>query len=116
VFVSTLAVAASPSRLRRAWIYRVALALAGSWLIAALAQVQVRLPFTPVSVTGQTLGVLPVAASLGSALGSLSLVPYFAQGALGLAPFVVGDALKLFVAAGALPAAWRVGGGRARAR
>ncbi len=36
--------------------------------------------------------------------------------ALGLAPFLVGDALKLFIAAGALPAAWRLLGARARGR
>jgi biotin transport system substrate-specific component len=31
---------------------------------------------------------------------------------LGLAPFVVGDTLKLLVAAGLLPAAWRLAGSR----
>jgi biotin transport system substrate-specific component len=195
--VSTLAIEISPVRVRRAWMYRIALALAGSWLVAGLAQLEIRLPFTPVPVTGQTLGVLLVGASLGSALGALSMVLYLAQGALGLpffaggasgwdalrttsatggyllgfvvaaavvgavaqrgwdrdvrssisamflgelvlylvaipwlmqalhvgleralvlglAPFVVGDALKLLVAAGALPAAWRLlrGSGR----
>jgi biotin transport system substrate-specific component len=192
--MSTLAVAASPTRVRGAWLYRIALAFAGSWLIAGLAQLEVRLPFTPVPVTGQTLGVLLVGASLGSALGALSLGLYLAQGAaglpffaggasgadllrttsatggylvgfvlaalvvgalaehgwdrslrssisamflgelvlylvaipwlmhaidvslqralvLGLAPFVIGDALKLLFAAGALPAAWRLVGG-----
>jgi biotin transport system substrate-specific component len=195
--MSTLALAASPARVRSAWLYRVAIALAGSWLIAGLAQLEVRLPFTPVPVTGQTLGVLLVGAALGSALGALSLVLYLAQGAiglpffaggasgldllrttsatggylvgfvvaavvvgalaergwdrdvrgsisamflgelvlylvaipwlmhaigvglqralvLGLAPFVVGDALKLLFAAGLLPAAWRVAGGARR--
>ncbi|MGZ4153463.1 MAG: biotin transporter BioY [Actinomycetota bacterium] len=199
MFVSALVIAASPPRIRGARVYRIALAFAGSWLIAGLAQVQIRLPFTPVPVTGQTIGVLLVGASLGLALGSLSLVLYLAQGALGLpffaggsagidmlrassatggylvgfvaaaavvgalaergwdhdvrgaisamflgevalylvaipwlmhalgvgldraivlglAPFLVGDALKLFIAAGALPAAWRLLGGRARGR
>jgi biotin transport system substrate-specific component len=197
VLVSTLVAAVSPSQVRTTWRYRLALALAGSWLIAALAQVQIRLPFTPVPVTGQTLGVLLIGASLGSALGSFSLVLYLAQGALGLpffaggsggidllrassatggyllgfvaaaalvgalaergwdrdlrgaisamflgevvlylvaipwlmralgvgldraivlglAPFVIGDALKLFIAAAALPAAWRLLGARGR--
>jgi biotin transport system substrate-specific component len=195
--VSTLAIEISPERARRALAYRLALALAGSWLVAGLAQLQVRLPFTPVPVTGQTLGVLMVGASLGSALGALSMglyvaqglagLPFFAGGAsgwdllrassatggylvgfvvaaavvgrlaergwdrdlrgsisamflgelglylvaipwlmravgvglgralvLGLAPFVVGDALKLLVAAAALPAAWRLLRGRGR--
>ncbi len=65
------------------------LALAGSWLIAGLAQVEVRVPFTPVPVTGQTLGVLLVGASLGIGLGAASLGLYLAQGALG-APFFSG--------------------------
>jgi biotin transport system substrate-specific component len=195
--VSTLAIEMTPARARRAWTARVALAFAGSWLVAGLAQVQIRLPFTPVPVTGQTLGVLLVGASLGSALGAISMAMYVAQGALGLpffaggasgwelvrlssasggylvgfvaaaavvgalaergwdrdlrgsisamflgevvlylvaipwlmhalgvgldravvlglAPFVVGDALKLLAAAGALPAAWRVVRGRGR--
>ncbi len=33
---------------------------------------------------------------------------------LGLAPFIVGDVLKLLVAAGALPAAWRLARARDR--
>jgi biotin transport system substrate-specific component len=195
--VSTLAIEISPTAMRRTSLYRIALALAGSWLVAGLAQLQVRLPFTPVPVTGQTLGVLLVGASLGPALGALSMLLYIAQGGvglpffaggasgldllrassatggylagfvvaaavvgvaaergwdrdlrssisamflgelvvylvaipwlmqalqvgleralvLGLAPFVVGDALKLLVAAGALPAAWRLVRGRGR--
>jgi biotin transport system substrate-specific component len=192
--LTTLALAVSP-RVRSNVLYRVALAVAGSWLVAGLAQLQVRLPFTPVPVTGQTLGVLLVGAALGPGLGALSMGLYLAQGALGLpffsggesgpaflgpaaatggylwgflvaaalvgwlarrgwdrtparavaamllgeaviylvglpwlmgaidvaparalslgfAPFVVGDLLKLIVAAGLLPAAWRLAGRR----
>ncbi len=195
--MSTFAIAASPARVRGTLLYRAALALAGSWLVAALAQLEIRLPFTPVPVTGQTLGVLLVGASLGWAFGACSMLLYLAQGALGLpffaggaggveflrlsqatggylvgfvfaaavvgalsergwdrdlrgsisamflgelvlylvaipwlmhalgvgleralvlglAPFVVGDALKLLLAAGALPAAWRLVGERHR--
>jgi biotin transport system substrate-specific component len=195
--MSTLASQMTPVRVRHAWAARAALALAGSWLVAGLAQIQIRLPFTPVPVTGQTLGVLLVGACLGSALGAVSMALYVAQGAfglpffaggasgwellrtssatggyligfvvaaavvgalaergwdrdargsisamflgelalylvaipwlmralgiglnralvLGLTPFVVGDALKLFVAAGALPVAWRMLRGRGR--
>jgi biotin transport system substrate-specific component len=89
--LSTFAIAASPARVRGALVYRAVLALAGSWLVAGLAQVQVRLPFTPVPVTGQTLGVLLVGASLGSALGAVSMGLYLVQGALGL-PFFAGGA------------------------
>ncbi|MGL4610031.1 MAG: biotin transporter BioY [Trueperaceae bacterium] len=56
----------------------VALALAGSVLVALLAQLSV--PFYPVPLTGQTLGVLLVGALLGSRLGFLSLALYLLEG------------------------------------
>jgi biotin transport system substrate-specific component len=86
---TTLAVAASPMRVRSRLAWRVLLAFAGSWLVAALAQIEITLPFTPVPITGQTLGVLLVGASLGSGLGAVSLGLYLAQGAVGL-PFFSG--------------------------
>jgi biotin transport system substrate-specific component len=64
-------------------------AVAGSLVVAALAQVSIHLPFTPVPITGQTLGVLLVGASLGASLGAISLLLYLAEGALGL-PFYAG--------------------------
>lgn len=88
---TTLALAASPSRVRSRTAWRVLLAFAGSWLVAALAQIEIRLPFTPVPITGQTLGVLLVGASLGGGLGAVSLALYLAQGAAGLPFFSGGD-------------------------
>lgn len=67
----------------------VLLVVAGSLVMAALAQVSIRLPFTPVPVTGQTLGVLLVAGSLGALLGGAAILLYLAEGALGL-PFFAG--------------------------
>lgn len=61
----------------------------GALLVALLAQIQVPLPFTPVPLSGQTLGVSLVGASLGSRRGALSLVLYLLLGALG-APFYAG--------------------------
>jgi biotin transport system substrate-specific component len=173
--------------------FKVALVVGGSLLIAGLAQITVKLPFTPVPFSGQTLGVLLVGGSLGATLGVASVLLYLAQGAiglpffaeaesgidhlgfasatagylwafliaafvvgwlakrgwdrgigssigamllgeviiftigvtwlaaavdvpatkaleLGLYPFIVGDAIKLFIAAGALPLAWRLVG------
>lgn len=58
----------------------------GSLLIAGLAQLSIRLPFTPVPITGQTLGVLLVGASLGALRGGMSVGLYLLEGALG-APF-----------------------------
>jgi biotin transporter BioY len=37
--------------------------------VAALAQIEIPLPFTPVPITGQTFGVLLVGAALGSKRG-----------------------------------------------
>jgi biotin transport system substrate-specific component len=172
-----------------------ALVMGGSLFIALLAQFSIRLPFTPVPITGQTLGVLVVGTAYGWTLAALTLLlylgeiavglPFAAQGLggyelltpstpsggylwgfllaavlcgwlanrgwdrqlrsslsvmllgnmviylvglpwlklsvdissletleLGLYPFVIGDALKLLIAAGLLPAAWRLAGSR----
>src|SRR5918999_4479746 len=64
----------------------VGLVVAGSLLVTALAQVSIRLPFTPVPITGQTLGVLLVGTSLGWLRGGLALTLYLAEIAVGL-PF-----------------------------
>lgn len=63
--------------------------LAGSLLVAALAQVAIPLPWTPVPITGQTLGVLLVGAALGAGRGGAALLLYLAEGAAGL-PFFAG--------------------------
>jgi biotin transport system substrate-specific component len=86
---TTLALAASPSGVRSRVAWRVLLAFAGSWLVAGLAQFEIKLPLTPVPITGQTLGVLLVSASLGAGLGAVSMALYLLQGALGL-PFFSG--------------------------
>ncbi len=69
----------------------VMLVVAGSLVMAALAQISIKLPFTPVPVTGQTLGVLLVAGSLGAVLGGASMLLYLAEGALGLPFFAEGE-------------------------
>ena len=69
----------------------VLLVVAGSLVMAALAQVSIKLPFTPVPVTGQTLGVLLVGGSLGAVLGGASVALYLAQGAVGLPFFAEGE-------------------------
>ncbi|MGQ9511418.1 MAG: biotin transporter BioY [Thermaceae bacterium] len=67
------------------------LVLAGSLFVALMAQISIPLPFTPVPITGQTLGVLLVGAALGSRLGFLALLAYLVEGGLGL-PFFAGGA------------------------
>jgi biotin transport system substrate-specific component len=58
------------------------LVLAGAALTAGLAQVAI--PLWPVPITGQTLAVLLVGASLGATLGAISMVVYALAGLVGL--------------------------------
>jgi len=76
------------------------LVIAGSLLVAALAQIEIPLPFTPVPITGQTFGVLLIGAALGSKRGAASLILYLAEGAIGL-PFFAGGASGLRILTGA---------------
>ena len=55
--------------------------------VALLAQVSIPLPFTPVPITGQTLGVLMVGAGLGSRLGVMSMLAYLLVGMVGFPVF-----------------------------
>jgi biotin transport system substrate-specific component len=55
--------------------------------VAGLAQISFRLPFTPVPVTGQTLGVLLVGAAYGPTLGAATLGLYLVWGLIGLPVF-----------------------------
>ncbi len=57
--------------------------LAGTGLVAAAAQISVKLPFTPVPITGQTFAVVLVGASLGAVRGAASLSLYFLFGIIG---------------------------------
>lgn len=64
------------------------LILAGSWLVALAAQIEI--PLWPVPITWQTFGVLLVGAVLGRQRGTLSMLAYLSQGALGLPVFAGG--------------------------
>lgn len=66
------------------------LIVGGSVLVAALAQLSIILPISPVPITGQTLGVLLLGALLGSRRGSLSMLAYIAEGAAGMPVFAGG--------------------------
>jgi biotin transport system substrate-specific component len=65
------------------------LIIAGALLVALFAQISIRLPFTPVPITGQTFAVVLVGAALGSWRGASSLLLYLILGAAGL-PFYAG--------------------------
>jgi biotin transport system substrate-specific component len=66
------------------------LILAGTIFMALSAQIRIELPFTPVPITGQTLGVYLIGALLGPRLGALTLLAYLGQGLLGLPVFAGG--------------------------
>ena len=80
--------------IRQSAVTSAALVLLGTAAVALLAQVRIPLPFTPVPITGQTLGVLFIAAVLGARLGTASLGLYLAGGLAGL-PFFTGGASGL---------------------
>ncbi|MBX3016250.1 MAG: biotin transporter BioY [Bdellovibrionaceae bacterium] len=62
----------------------------GVLLISLLAQVAIPLPWTPVPITGQTLGVGLVALSWGARRGSLIMLVYLLLGSLGAPIFAMG--------------------------
>ncbi|GAB4497118.1 MAG: biotin transporter BioY [Anaerolineales bacterium] len=68
-------------------IHTLVLVSLGAMLLALLAQVRIVLPFTPVPVTGQTLGVLLIGAALGMRKGAASVSLYLALGLAGLPVF-----------------------------
>jgi biotin transport system substrate-specific component len=82
------------------WLRDVTLIVLGALFVAALAQVEIPLPFTPVPITGQTFGVLLVGAALGSKRGAASLASYLVMGIFGL-PFFAGGAHGLTIVVGA---------------
>ncbi len=91
---ATLAQAALP---RRGWLANslvadALLVVLGSLFVALCAQIRISLmPFSPVPITGQTLGVLLAGSLLGPRLGLAALLLYLIEGAIGL-PFFAGGA------------------------
>ena len=62
------------------------LVVTGALVMALLAQLSIKLPFTPVPVTGQTLGVLLIGGAYGAVRGATTMALYLAFIAAGL-PF-----------------------------
>jgi len=73
----------------RTWVLDIVLVVAGAALTALLAQVII--PMYPVPITGQTLAVLLVGATLGWARGAASLGLYLGLGLVGLPVFAPQD-------------------------
>ena len=68
----------------------VLLVVAGALLTAACAQISIKIPGSPVPLTGQTFAVVLVGASLGARRGGLSMLLYVALG-LFLPVYASGD-------------------------
>jgi biotin transport system substrate-specific component len=85
----TVADLVRPSERRLARFYDAALIVGGSMIIALCARIAVG---HPVPITGQTFGVLMVAALLGSRRGALSVLAYIGEGLAGLPVFAQGKA------------------------
>ncbi len=85
----TLADALVPGRgiLREA-----ALVVGFSLLVAVFAQIAIKLPFTTVPITGQTLAVFITGGALGSWRGAASLALYLLWGTIGVPVFAPGSA------------------------
>jgi biotin transport system substrate-specific component len=83
----TLATRLWPSQSLAASVARI---IVFSVVIAASAQLEIRLGFTPVPITGQTFGVLLTGIALGSREGALAVLLYLAEGAVGLPVFAGG--------------------------
>ncbi|MFI5345758.1 MAG: biotin transporter BioY [Elusimicrobiota bacterium] len=63
-----------------------------SVFVAACSQIEIHLPFTPVPISGGTLGVLYAGALLGSRRGAMAVALYLLEGAAGLPVFSGGAA------------------------
>lgn len=101
--MSTLAQSIARPRLKVSpRVLDVVLVVAGSLVMVGLSHLSMRLPFTPVPVTGQTLGVLLVGTSLGVTRGGAALalfllygivgLPVYADGASGVQTLLLGSA------------------------
>jgi biotin transport system substrate-specific component len=101
--VSTLALTLAPARSRAGarFAFEVACAIVGSFFVAGLAQFSFHLGFTPVPITGQTLGVLLIGAAYGPGLGAATLGLYLFWAVIGL-PVLALDP------SGAHPTGWHV--------
>lgn len=93
---------------------KVFLSIGMAVLTAVAAQVRIRLPFSPVPITGQVLAVLLAGAALGATCGSLSQILYVGIGAAGVPWFAAATGGSLIGPTGGyligfVPAAFFVG-------
>lgn len=85
--MNTLLSAVIPQRIAGRTSTTFALISLGAVLIAAMTQVRIPLPFTPVPITGQTFAVILWALVAGRTIGAASVGTYLMAGALGAPVF-----------------------------
>lgn len=90
-YLTLASVAETKIREQYRLLYNVLVVLSGSFLIAIMAQLEIRLPFSPVPITGQTFAILVVAMALGAVRGGLAVLAYLIEGFAGL-PVLAGGA------------------------
>jgi len=76
------------------WARDAVLVVGSSLIVGLMAQVEIRLPGTPVPVTLQPLAVFLLGAALGSRRAALAMLAYLAEGSAGL-PFFAGGSAGL---------------------
>jgi len=87
----------------------------GAIALTLLSQLRVNLPFTPVPITAQSLGVILCGLLLGSKRGTLAVAAYLVAGALGAPVFAGFTSLPALwgptsgYLLGFIPAAWLAG-------
>ena len=98
------------------WVRGLLLACAFAALTGLLAQIRIYLPFTPVPITGQTLGVLLAGSLLGARHGAWSMGAYLALGLVGVPWFAGGTSGPAYIMSptmgyliGFIAAAWLIG-------
>ncbi len=70
-----------------AFIFDFVIIAGASVVIALFAQIAIRVPFSPVPITGQTFAVLLIGLLLGKNRGLLAVMTYLLEGAFGLPVF-----------------------------
>ncbi len=76
-----------PSEKHDTLIFDIILITGSSIFIALFAQLAIKVPFSPVPITGQTFAVLLIGLFLGKSRGSLAVLTYLIEGILGLPVF-----------------------------
>jgi biotin transport system substrate-specific component len=126
--MSSIAIPTQPRRvladvIPRSLLAEVALVVGAAALVGALAQISIHLSFTPVPITGQTLGVMLAGSALGWRRAGAAMllylaagvagVPWFADHASGYATASFGYLIGFVVAGAALGWVASLGGDRA---